>query len=242
MFDDKPWLVPALGAGFLGLLIGLAAQSTGNEAAKRTKASITSIEENLAGVSESQALLSEQNGVLGEGQAALDTKLAELGSLAAQLDVKVSEMNARLDAIEDLGEQVSETTLTRDGFMSAMDEMHSKRHGAAATAAATAETPATDTASDETAAATGDESTATETAETETAAGSAEMSLGVGQTALVGEGRFFVQRVTDDTVSGQIIGGDKIELTAWSGPVALGGCSLSLTGIADGKAMLQSEC
>ncbi|MEM7505212.1 MAG: hypothetical protein AAF415_00590 [Pseudomonadota bacterium] len=196
------------------------------------------IEAGIDAIAAGQEVLTQQHGVLGEGQAALDTKIAE--------------MAARLDAIEDLAENLNENALTGETVTEAVAAAYAARHAAhygkghgeddgEGGEQAASEEPA------ETSAAAPAQSEAVDRddarhAELADAIGADGVILGVGQTAIVGDGRFFVSQITDEAVRGMVAGEDWADLSVFGGSVEVGGCILSLAGVHEGAAYMKPDC
>ncbi|MEL6475729.1 MAG: hypothetical protein AAFR17_00255 [Pseudomonadota bacterium] len=254
MADSQSPLFIAAGAGALGLLIGYAAGAGGDDDARKMTASLTSVEESMAASSaEMGAKLDSLSGELGEALALAGEQRGILGEGQVAIDVKVSELNARMDAIEDMVDGLAQAGLSKDDLAEAVAAGYAARHAAhqakkAAAAATAQDAPAPESAAPESVAAEA-EATAPSTAPEDPklatladAVGEDGMALSPGQTAIVGEGRFFISQVTDDFVRGLVVGGEKVELSIFGGQVELGGCTLLLKGVADGTAYLKPEC
>lgn len=234
MDDQKKSLLTTVGAGVLGVLIGVAAGSGADEDAKRMSKAVASVEEQIAGMSADtgakldaiveemgagRELAGAERGILGEGQAALDTKLAEMATRVDGLESMLADLSAAKLTSEDVAEAVAA------GYDARYDDSADEEAVAAAEDAAEAEDP--EAAADDS---------------PEPSGTSADLTLSPGETAIIGEGRFFLSQITADSVKGKIVGGDMVEMSVFGDTIQVGGCTLAIESLADGTANLTSEC
>lgn len=267
MFETQPWYVVAIFAGIFGILIGWGTSSGDDEVEARLGAIERALEEQVAAAASAaderassllaaddvlkaeieggigalaagQEVLTEQHGVLGEGQAALD--------------VKVTDLAARLDAIEDLAEALTENMLSAEALQEALTQAYAARHAAhhgKGHGEGHGDGHEDGGKAEPVEAAEGEVELATADADADPrhvalteAIGADGLVLGVGQTAIIGEGRLFISQITDEGVRGKVPGDAWVDLNVYGGSVEIGGCTLVLAGVLDGAAYLKPAC
>lgn len=224
MFDDQPWYVAGGAGAVFGLLVGLAIGASGDEADKMMNARLAAIEESIASSNETTdgALAG-----LSEGNEFLKAEVAVVGTALAAAIEQLGQQNAIIgEGQAALGEQIEELAVG-----SAPAASPDPTAGPEAEEAEPADNDAS--AAD---------SVSADGGSLADAIGPDGIVASAGQTALVGDGRLFVSRVTEEMVSALVVGGEKVELSIYDGEVSVGGCTLMLEGVENGSAYFRPAC
>jgi uncharacterized coiled-coil protein SlyX len=223
------------GALVVGVIIGAAIASRNDDAMQALSTRMAAAESGVAEQFEAlKASLSDT--AAGDALAAIDAKAAELAEQVAALTAGAGEADPAVAALE---ARVNTLASQMAALVGRMNEIGAAPSGdapaAAPQAAAPAEAPA------EAPARAADD--AAERLQSELGEGG--VALSVGQTASIDGAAVFLSRIDAENgaVRVQIVGRGPAMIGGTADPVSLpGGCTLTLLGVADGRAFLQPEC
>ncbi|MFN3614612.1 MAG: hypothetical protein ACK4WC_08635 [Rubrimonas sp.] len=232
MSENKNSTLVLGGALVVGVVIGAAIASRNDDAMQALSTRIAAAE---SGVAEQFEALkaSLDDSAAGEALAALDAKAAELAAQVAALTEGAGEPDAALSALE---ARVNTLAGQMAALVARMNEIGTASPSPAApqtaAPAAAPEAPAAPAADDR-------------AERLQASLGEGGVALSVGQTASIDGAAVFLSRIDDATgaVRVQIVGRGPAMIGGGADPVSLpGGCTLTLLGVADGRAFLQPEC